>query len=219
MRLFEFLAAYFRTGGGRVVERSRPVPVLGWGETEPPGPLAGLLSGATVSVPAEPGGVDALNAMLDAHYADARAVVDAGRDDPPTAVLTIDPAPIAPAPPAETRVNVDLLRRTLEHITRHPGDWDQIVWWKDNECGTTGCLAGWAVRLQYPDAFMPHAELSVAGAPPRHVQEIARDELGLKPVEAIRLFDGGNDLRDLWTLAAEFTGGAIVPPAELPDGS
>lgn len=281
MRLFEFLAAYFRTGGGRVVERNAggrvtpidhgdevPVVVSRGGPLAPEVvPLDQLLDGtppqrfvrgdrvqtvdgsrATVTGPAPrgPRGEPAVNLdwdgdaggpayerdllpaddvarardELDRHYQDVIDLFDAERAEAATDVrpLVLAP-PIAPAPPAETGVNVDLLRRVLEHITKDPGNWDQSVWWKDNECGTTGCLAGWAVRLQYPDAVMPHAEPSVAGAPPRHVQEIARDELGLKPVEAIRLFNGGNDLRDLWTLAAEFTNGAIVPPAELPDGS
>ena len=58
MRILEFLAAYFRSGGGRVVERPA-TPVTGWGETDQPGPLGGPLSGATMSVPAEPGAIDA----------------------------------------------------------------------------------------------------------------------------------------------------------------
>ena len=113
MRILEFLAAYFRSGGGRVVERPA-TPVTGWGETDQPGPLGGPLSGATMSVPAEPGAIDALNAMLDEHYADARAVVDAGRTavdrydadraGAPTDVRGVPlPPPIAPAPAAEHR--------------------------------------------------------------------------------------------------------------------
>ena len=82
-RIIEFLAAYFRRPPRDELTIQASTP-----------------DGTAVPV-AVPGGVDALNAMLDAHYADARAVVDAGRDDPPTTVLAIDPAPIAPAPPAE----------------------------------------------------------------------------------------------------------------------
>lgn len=219
MRLLEFLAAYFRTGGGRVVERPAPAePVTG---------------SATMSVPAEPGAIDALNAMLDQHYADARAVVDAGRAavdrydadraGAPTDVRGVPlPPPIAPAPPAETGVNVDLLRRALEHITAHPAEWDQGSWWNDGGgCGTSGCVAGWAVHLGRPGVVMTAYSVWAISGDVRlgGIEEFATDLLGLTTHQAKALFSGGNNLRRLWELSSEFTDGAIVPPAELPDGS
>lgn len=80
-RILQLLLAYFGRADRRVVH---PEPV-----------------------PADPRSLAVLDAMLDReldrHYTEARAVVDAGRDDPPTAVLDVVPAPIAPAPPAEHR--------------------------------------------------------------------------------------------------------------------
>jgi hypothetical protein len=45
-------------------------------------------------------------------------------------------------------VNIELGRRVLEHVTTHRSHFDMGIWglW-DPECGTTACLAGWAMLL------------------------------------------------------------------------
>jgi hypothetical protein len=155
MRLFEFLAAYFRTGGGRVVERPEPAERVDLAALFMPPPqrfrsgdrveTIDTGSRATVTGPAPRGplGEPAVNLdwdrdaggpayehdlrpvdpptgsakvagadELDEHYADARAVVDAGRAavdrydadraGAPTDVRGVPlPPPIAPAPASE----------------------------------------------------------------------------------------------------------------------
>lgn len=271
MRLLEFLAAYFRTGGGRVVERNAggrvtpidhgdeiPVVVSRGGPLAPEVvPLDTLLDDAPprrVCVHPELGGpcrdgcapadVDAEAAAvlardeLDEHYADARAVVDAGRGavdqyDADRAGAATDVRPlvlapeIAPAPPAETGVNVDLLRRVLVHITAHPEQWDQHLWWKSAPgCGTAGCVAGWAVEMTTRPGWRTVQDdryrtcvVAPNGEIVGRLSDVARARLRLSDRQAVALFDDGNTLEDLWGLAARFTDGAIVPPAELPDGS
>lgn len=38
--------------------------------------------------------------------------------------------------------NIELLKKTLQHIKTNPETWDQTEW-----CGTAQCFAGWAVTL------------------------------------------------------------------------
>jgi len=44
---------------------------------------------------------------------------------------------------AETKPNVDLLKRTLAHIESHPEEWHQ----EHYRCGSGMCFAGWAATL------------------------------------------------------------------------
>lgn len=42
-------------------------------------------------------------------------------------------------------VDADLPAKILEQIEQHPESWDQTLW--HNSCGTTHCIAGWAIVL------------------------------------------------------------------------
>jgi len=42
-----------------------------------------------------------------------------------------------------TKINVTLLLRVADVISKHPEQFDMGKW----ECGTTACLAGWSLRL------------------------------------------------------------------------
>jgi hypothetical protein len=45
-------------------------------------------------------------------------------------------------------VNIELGRRVLEHVTTHRGQFSMAIWGQwDPQCGTTACLAGWAMIL------------------------------------------------------------------------
>jgi hypothetical protein len=45
-------------------------------------------------------------------------------------------------------VNTELGRRILDHVTAHRSQFDMGIWGQwDPECGTTACLAGWAMLL------------------------------------------------------------------------
>lgn len=113
------------------------------------------------------------------------------------------------APAAEHGVNVPLLRKTLEHITEHPEEWDQ-TWW----CGTSCCVAGLvalAEGWQRTNVFSARVRRD---GEERFVSQVAREALGLTPAAADRLFDGGNSLRELWAHADQLTDGAIQPSHE-----
>lgn len=126
-----------------------------------------------------------------------------------------------------TRPNVELLRRTLEHIEATPLQWDQNTWAEDNyPCGTTYCFAGWAVVLSGA-AFAQETDRIMSGrvVPPgrspfdraewRDVAEYAAGILGLPAPEAPvketgqisgdipALFDACNELDDLRRIVGE----------------
>lgn len=125
-------------------------------------------------------------------------------------------------PSSEPQINVPLLRKTLEHITAHPEEWDQAVWMRQSgrtECGTAGCVAGWAVTfaghtLDFESAviFWGEAQYLDDG---REIEQAAQDELGLTDDQADRLFAEHNALTDLWEMANEYTGGEIEIPDNL----
>lgn len=119
-------------------------------------------------------------------------------------------------------INVPLLRKTLEHITAHPEEWDQGVWMREaarNECGTAGCLAGWALTLagheldfDKNNIFFGEAHYLTDGRP---IEEAAEQELGLTEDQGEELFAETNTLVDLWELANEYTDGEIEVPETL----
>jgi hypothetical protein len=49
--------------------------------------------------------------------------------------------------PTSSQVNEAFLREVLAFIELHQDRWDQRVWAEERSCGTTHCLAGWAVTL------------------------------------------------------------------------
>jgi hypothetical protein len=139
-----------------------------------------------------------------------------------------------------TTIDVELLRKELEHVTAHPDEWDQSRWIVRTSCGTTGCLAGGtALRAGY----VPYEVTDVIGQltwvyvdhddPVRNddswedwiqvpdlrvlsVQTVARRLLGLTNIQAMDLFAPHNTLEDLWIIASELTDGAIeVPPSVI----
>ena len=45
-------------------------------------------------------------------------------------------------------MNAELGRKVLDHVTAHRDQFDMMTWGEGNEaCGTTACLAGWAMLL------------------------------------------------------------------------
>lgn len=138
-----------------------------------------------------------------------------------------------------TPTQVDRLRRELEFVTNHPERWDQGVWVRppdealteaepgvDWSCGSTACLAGWtALHADYrPTVCGCLLPPDVSPNTPPHdlpvdlsAHAVARDLLGLTDRQASWLFDGNNNLRDLWEYASAFTDGAIVVPDAVRD--
>lgn len=95
--------------------------------------------------------------------------------------------------------NVDLMLQVRDQITRDPDSHDQGVWFHelDNDCGTVGCIAGWA-------AHFSGAEMGVAGvfADDRYIRPYAQEVLGITTGEASELFYAEN--REALTLLDEY---------------
>ena len=117
-------------------------------------------------------------------------------------------------PPA---LNLPLLRKTVEHI-HLPGVWDQSTWMHTSErteCGTAGCLAGWAVELsgRYELIFERHEETNdpvlyvekvrdLDTGEEEFLETVAIRELGLTDDEGEYLFDGSNSMADILHLCS-----------------
>lgn len=104
-----------------------------------------------------------------------------------------------------TKINVPLLRKTLEFVSEHPEEWNQRTWGYNFPCGTVGCFAHHACRLSGAE-FVDAQHVLAAPGDPRdrifvhlgkrvvHVSDRARRALG---VENANLFGGANTLGDL----------------------
>ena len=125
------------------------------------------------------------------------------------------------------QVNVELLRKTLEHITAHPEEWDQGIWARRDACGTALCAAGHAVQIaghklhwvaccDSPDCGALARAITAAGEL-RPIPDVAREELGLTKEQGDWLFGGLNSLPDLWEIANYYTDGAIEVPPGMED--
>lgn len=119
-------------------------------------------------------------------------------------------------PSTMSRINVPLLRKTLEHITAHPTEWNQEYWGRtfnnerDEVCGTAYCLAGHAVVMTGHTLTFSNGGYSHFTDQGEEIGEVAERELGLTYDEAYELFHDQNSLFDLWELAEQFTDGEIV---------
>ncbi len=52
----------------------------------------------------------------------------------------------------KARLNIPLLLQVREKVTSDPKSLEMDYWVRDTEeCGTVGCIAGWAVMLRWPD--------------------------------------------------------------------
>lgn len=128
-------------------------------------------------------------------------------------------------PEEEREINVPLLRKTLEHITAHPEEWDQDTWAVESEessCGTAYCLAGHTAQsLGYPLVWQPGTNMAsfcLADGKLRTIENVAMHALGLDYHDAVRLFSATNNLHTLWSVANELTGGEIDIPDDVKVG-
>lgn len=96
-------------------------------------------------------------------------------------------------------VNVELLRKTMDHIRENSHLWNQRNWYNANPCGTTMCFAGHAAVLAgFPQP--PHDNGKAWIHNGKHVCTYAKEVLGISHLQANRLFQGRNDLQDLENL-------------------
>ncbi|MGI5485194.1 hypothetical protein [Microtetraspora malaysiensis] len=118
-------------------------------------------------------------------------------------------------------LNIDLLKRTLEHIEATPEEWYQGAY----RCGTGMCFAGWACTFaggvwaggpdewdgedliadegDGDDASFLYEDMNGNDVYGVSAGRRARRLLGLTPEQATDLFDGHNTLDDLRRIVAE----------------
>lgn len=116
-------------------------------------------------------------------------------------------------------INVPLMRKTLEFITEHPDQHDQDHWGLRTECGTTACMAGWAVQLAGGELIFGTAGEAQKCLHPedglRRTEYAAQDLLNLTSHQANEMFWSANTISDLWAMAERFTDGEIIAPDGL----
>lgn len=109
----------------------------------------------------------------------------------------------------ELEINVPLLRKTLEHVREHPEEWRQHSWGQYSRlsCGTVGCFAHHAVRLDGGKFISATRVAAEDGDDPEYVELVlgqravpvryrAQRALGLSGGTR-GLFWGANTLEDL----------------------
>lgn len=100
---------------------------------------------------------------------------------------------------------LELLDHVRDHIGDHRDDWDQTYWSERSECGTTFCVAGFAVvaagaTMMYEDHGPGKGIAGNCRLPDGSVEVIelyATQLLGLDTVQASALFLCGTSLEDL----------------------
>jgi hypothetical protein len=105
--------------------------------------------------------------------------------------------------------NNEALREVMIHVTYEPKRLDMGNWAstdRDSPCGTTACVAGWAVILR---GKLPVViSLGAMHLPYGHeAEEVGRELLGLTEEEARLLFHTWNE--NVWTAVEEITEGAV----------
>lgn len=89
--------------------------------------------------------------------------------------------------------NKELFRLIRDQIEREPDSHSQREW--ESHCGTTRCVAGWAIHLTYPD--LPVVQTASRKYPRistwRAVSELARQLLQLRQDEADYMFFDASD--------------------------
>lgn len=126
--------------------------------------------------------------------------------------------------------NVELFQASLDHITYHPETWDQQNWLRrlarpeDSvsaapECGTAGCLAGTVSLLSgwRPAGNQEYGTWTMVtfqGEPPREVDALAYELLGMDEEYSLDIFGGDNKLQTLWDRAQVLCAGQLTVPEE-----
>lgn len=98
----------------------------------------------------------------------------------------------------ELKKNVDLMLQVREQITSNPETHDQDTWITKSECGTTACIAGWAVLFSSDESKLTWTTDVVGDehclfVTERYIKHVARDALGLTTWEAENLFFANPD--------------------------
>ena len=107
-------------------------------------------------------------------------------------------------------MNIELAEKVLDHASRFPDSFDMGDWWYQDEwdgastepwkCGTTACIAGWAMYLSGEVTFRDGQPLCDGG-----YEELGADLLGISLDDAQWLFylDEGEAINALHCLIDE----------------
>lgn len=91
------------------------------------------------------------------------------------------------------RLNIPLFQKILDKITEAPASYDQGTWMDQSDeapCGSTGCIAGWAVVLSGRMTAEEVESLTLTLCDQRQMLDMGREVLGLTFGEATHLFKG-----------------------------
>lgn len=105
---------------------------------------------------------------------------------------------MAPTTNPENPINVELLARIGDLIAKRPEHFYMSAYYSENECGTTGCIAGYALALtNYPDVAGLTKKLTLSAAEHNpndnwQTQQKGARALGLTEKQSDRLFHVGN---------------------------
>lgn len=113
---------------------------------------------------------------------------------------------------AEKTINIPLLRKVMDHITAHPEEHDQTTWGQRRHCGTTFCVAGWAVQFAGHEIVWPSDDEAEFVEDGQAIADVAETALGLTPWQAEQLFHQSFGLPQVWDAVEEITGGELTRP-------
>jgi len=82
-------------------------------------------------------------------------------------------------PPLHPNANAHLAYAILDHIDTDPASHDQMVWFRENECGTAGCFAGWSLHFTGAKMAFARNGYLIAANGELHVRGEAEKALGL----------------------------------------
>lgn len=105
--------------------------------------------------------------------------------------------------------NNEALREVMIHVTYEPRRLDMGNWAstsQESPCGTTACIAGWAVILRGNLPVVISAD-KMHLPPGRSAEWEGRELLGLTELEAARLFHVWND--EVWEVVEDITKGLV----------
>lgn len=123
-----------------------------------------------------------------------------------------------------SEVNIPLLRKAVEWVEAEAikppdqSEWYQAAWRISDgygievgnqlvsHCGTAYCVAGYVGQLVNPEYQKSDWLKNEGGTPVMHVSTAAKEALGLTTDQADRLFDAGNDVKDVRRIAEEIAG-------------
>lgn len=115
-------------------------------------------------------------------------------------------------------VNTELFKKIYKQITEHPESHDQGLYEANVEwngatrndglpvCGTTRCVAGWAIRFAHPDKDLAQGTEAILGDGSGDYFEAGKEVLGLDYDEANELFSGGLRETKAVRLVARYAG-------------